>query len=153
MVDQTLKDQLAADIRSAMKAGEKTRLGALRMFLAAIKHKEVEGKEARELSDEEVREVAAKEVKKRTESIEAFEAAGRTDLVERERAELDVLAAYAPPQLSEEQVDALVAEGIAATGASSPKELGKVMGFVMSKAKGRVDGSVVQKKVRSLLGG
>jgi len=153
VADSTLKAQITEDMRAAMKAGDKVRLSALRMLLAAIQNKEVEGAQARELSDDDVREVAAKEVKKRIESIEAFEAAGRTELAQREAAEREVLEPYAPPQLSEEAVDELVSEAIAATGAGSAKELGKVMGFVMSKAKGRVDGSVVQQKVRSRLGG
>ena len=97
--------------------------------------------------------MAGKEVKRRTESIEAFEAAGRHELAERERAEREVLQAFAPEQLSDAQVDALIDRAIADTGAGSPKELGKVMGAVMAEAKGRVDGSVVQRKVAERLGG
>ena len=121
------------------------------MLLAAIQNKEVEGAQARELSDDEVREVAQKEMKKRGDSIEAFEDAGRTELAEKERAEREVLAAYAPEQLSEAQVDALVEEALAATGVISEKEMGKVMGFVMGRAKGRVDGGVVRQKVKARL--
>jgi uncharacterized protein YqeY len=150
--DPALKTQVTEEMKVALKAGDKLRLGALRMFLAAIKNKEVEGSQARELSDDEVREIAAKEVKKRTESIEAFDAAGRTELADKERAEREVLAAYAPPQLSEAEVDALIDEAFAATGATSPGEMGKVMGLVMGKAKGKVDGNLVQKKVRDRLG-
>ena len=123
------------------------------MLLAAIQNKEVEGAQARALSDDEVREVAQKEMKKRGDSIEAFEGAGRTELAEKERAERDVLAAYAPAQLSEAQVDALVEEALAATGVVSEKEIGKVMGFVMGKAKGGVDGGVVRQKVKARLPG
>jgi uncharacterized protein YqeY len=142
-------------MKAAMKAGDKLRVGALRMFLAAIKMKEVEGTAARELSDDEVRQVAAKEVKKRTESIEAFEGAGRTELAERERAEREVLLPFAPPPVDESALDALVDEAVAATGATSVQEMGKVMGAVMSRAKalGQVDGSLVQAKVRARLGG
>jgi uncharacterized protein YqeY len=150
--DPALKTQVTEEMKVALKAGDKLRLGALRMFLAAIKNKEVEGSQARELSDDEVREIAAKEVKKRTESIEAFDAAGRPELADKERAEREVLAAYAPPQLSEAEVDALIDEAFAATGATSPGEMGKVMGLVMGKAKGKVDGNLVQKKVRDRLG-
>jgi uncharacterized protein YqeY len=150
--DPALKTQVTEEMKVALKAGDKLRLGALRMFLAAIKNKEVEGSQARELSDDEVREIAAKEVKKRAESIEAFDAAGRTELADKERAEREVLAAYAPPQLSESEVDALIDEAFAATGATSPGEMGKVMGLVMGKAKGKVDGNLVQKKVRDRLG-
>jgi len=95
----SLKDQLHAEMTQALKAGERTRLGALRMLAAAITNKEKEV--LHDLSDDEVREVAGKEVKKRTESIEAFEGAGRQELADKERAEREVLAAYAPEQLSE----------------------------------------------------
>ncbi|MBA3690006.1 MAG: GatB/YqeY domain-containing protein [Actinobacteria bacterium] len=142
-------------MKASMKAGDKVRVGALRMLMAAITTKQVEGAVARELSDDEVRRVAAQEVKKRTESIVAFEAAGRTELVEKERAERDVLTPYAPPQVDESAVDALVDEAIAATGATSVNEIGRVMGAVMAKAKalGQVDGNVVQAKVRARLEG
>jgi uncharacterized protein len=153
VVDPALKTKVTEEMKAALKAGDKVRLGALRMFLAAIKNKEVEGSQARELSDDEVREVAGREVKKRAESIEAFDAAGRTELADKERAERAVLAAYAPEQLSETEVDALIDEALAASGASTPADLGKVMGLVMGKAKGQVDGAAVQRKVRDRLGG
>lgn len=146
----SLKDQLHQEMTQALKAGERTRLGALRMLAAAITNKEKDV--LHDLSDDEVREVAGKEVKKRTESIEAFEGAGRQELADKERAERDVLTVYAPEQLSEAEVDAIVEQAIAATGATSTKELGKVMGAVMAKAKGKVDGTVVQQKVRAKLG-
>lgn len=145
-----LKEQIRAATVSAMKAGEKDAVGALRMLSAAITNREKDAR--RELTDEEVREVAAKEVKKRNESIEAFSAAGREELVAKERAELAVLAAYAPEQLSDAELDAIIDEAIASSGATSAKEMGKVMGAVMAKAKGRVDGGVVQEKVRARLG-
>jgi hypothetical protein len=149
-VAASLKDQLHEEMTAALKAGERTRLGALRMLAAAITNKEKDV--LHELSDDEVREVAGKEVKKRTESIEAFEQAGRQELADKERAEREVLAVYAPAQLSEAEVDAIVDEAIAATGATSAKEFGKVMGAVMAKAKGKVDGTLVQQKVRARLG-
>jgi uncharacterized protein YqeY len=144
-----LKAEIRKQMTDAMKAGEKVRLGALRMFVSAIRYKEDEL--GHELSDEEIGEVATKEVKKHTESVEAFEAAGRTELAEKERQEREIIEAFAPPKLSDDAVDALVREALAATGATSAKELGKVMGFVMGKAKGAVDGAVVQEKVRALL--
>ena len=155
MTDRSLKTQITDEMKAAMKSGDKVRLGALRMFLAAIKTKEVEGATARELSDDEIRQVAAKEVKKRSESIEAFDNAGRDELAAKERAEREVLEPYAPPQVDEAAVDALVDEAIAATGATSVKEIGTVMGAVMAKARalGQVDGAVVQAKVRARLGG
>ena len=146
----SLKAQLRDDITAALKAGEKVRLGALRLLSASITNREKDV--LHELSDDEVRDVAGKEVKKRTEAIEAFEGAGRTELADKERAEREVLGAYAPAQLDEAAIDALVDEAIATTGASAPQDLGKVMGLVMSKAKGRVDGAAVQRMVRARLG-
>jgi hypothetical protein len=148
--DATLKQRAHEEMTAALRAGERVRLGALRMFVAAITNREKELR--RELSDDEVREVAAKEVKKRLESIEAFESAGRLELAEKERAEREVLALYAPDQLDEAAVDAMIDEALASTGATSVKEMGKVMGAVMGKAKGAVDGTVVQRKVRERLG-
>jgi uncharacterized protein YqeY len=148
--DATLKQKAHEEMTAALRAGERLRLGALRMLVAAITNREKELR--RELSDDEVRDVAAKEVKKRLESIEAFESAGRIELAEKERAEREVLEPYAPEQLDEAAVDALIDEALASTGATSVKEMGKVMGAVMGKAKGTVDGTVVQRKVRERLG-
>jgi uncharacterized protein YqeY len=148
--DATLKRKAHEEMTAALKAGERVRLGALRMLVAAITNREKELR--RELSDDEVRDVAAKEVKKRLESIEAFESAGRLELAEKERAEREVLEPYAPEQLDEAAVDAMIEEALADTGATSMKEMGKVMGVVMGKAKGAVDGTVVQRKVRERLG-
>jgi len=148
--DAILKQQAHEEMTAALRAGERVRLGALRMFVAAITNREKELR--RELSDDEVREVAAKEVKKRLESIEAFESAGRLELAEKERAEREVLEPYAPEQLDEAAIDGLIDDAIASTGATSVKEMGKVMGAVMGKAMGAVDGAVVQRKVRERLG-
>ncbi len=145
-----LKAEIQTQMQQAMKSGEKLRLGTLRLLVAAIKNREIELQH--DLSDDEVREMAGREVKKRTESIEAFDAAGRTELADKERQERDIVAVFAPTQLSEDAVDALVQEALVATGATSPKELGKVMGFVMGRAKGQVDGTVVQQKVLARLG-
>lgn len=147
----TLKERIRSELTAAMKAGDKMKLGTLRMLTTAIVNREKEV--LHELSDDEVREVAAREVKRRTESIEAFERGDRPDLVAKETAERDLLAAYAPEQLSDEKVDALIDEAIAATGATSVKEMGKVMGAVMGRARGAVDGTAVQAKVRARLGG
>lgn len=151
MGGSSLKDKVHEEMTAALRSGDKTRLGALRMLSAAIVNKEKDV--LHELSDDEVREVAAKEVKRRNESIEAFEAAGRTELADKERAEREVLQPYAPEQLGDAEVEALIDEAIASTGATSAKELGKVMGAVMAKAKGRVDGALVQAKVRARLEG
>jgi uncharacterized protein len=149
--DLTLKERVAEELREALRAGEKVRLGALRMLSAAITVREKEV--LHELSDDEVREVAAKEVKKRNESIEAFEAAGREELARKELEERTAIEPYAPEQLSDEEVDAAIAEAIAASGASSEQDLGKVMGAVMGKLKGRVDGNVVRSRVQERLTG
>jgi len=149
VADVSLKTRLQTEMREALRSGEKVRLGALRMLSAGITNREKELRH--ELSDDQVREVAAREVKRRSESIEAFAKGGRQDLVDKETAERDVLAAYAPERLSEAEVDALVEEAIAETGATSMREMGKVMGAVMARAKGRVDGNVVQAKVRDRL--
>ena len=151
MGDDALKTQVQTQMTEALKAGDKIRLGALRMLSAAITNREKEL--MHDLSDDEVREVAGKEVKKRTESIEAFDGAGRTELADKEREERAVLEAFAPSQLSEEATDALIDEAFAATDASTPQELGKVMGFIMGKAKGQVDGGAVQQKVKARLEG
>jgi uncharacterized protein YqeY len=150
-VSDSLKDRIREDMTLALKAGDKVRLGALRLLSAAITNREKELRH--ELSDDEVREVAGKEAKKRTESIEAFDAADRPELAARERAERDVLAPFVPAQLADAKVDAIIDEALASTGASSPQDIGKVMGIVMGRAKGRVDGAAVQRKVRARLEG
>jgi uncharacterized protein YqeY len=149
--DPTLKAQVHEQMTAALRAGDKIRLGALRMLAASITNREKEV--LHELSDEEVREVAGKEVKRRTESIEAFASAGRTELAEKERAEREILEPFAPEQLADAEVDAMIDGAISATGAASMQDMGKVMGAVMASAKGRVDGSVVQRKVRERLAG
>ncbi len=151
MGESTLKATVQREMHEALKAGDKIRLGALRMLSAAITNREKEVRH--ELSDDEVREVALREVKRRTESIEAFEKGGRADLVQKETTEREVLSAYAPVPLSDAEVDALIDEAIATTGASGPGDMGKVMGLVMGKAKGKVDGTAVQARVRARLGG
>jgi uncharacterized protein YqeY len=144
-----LKAQVREQMTAAMRAGDKLRLGALRMLSAAITHREKEV--LHELDDDEVREVAGREVKRRTESIEAFDAAGRTELADKERAERDVLQPFAPEQLSEADIDALIDRAISSTGATSMSDMGKVMGAVMATARGKADGSAVQTKVRGRL--
>jgi uncharacterized protein YqeY len=146
-----LRVRLDGELKDALRAGEKVRLGALRMLSAGITNREKELLHT--LSDDEIREVASREVKKRNEAIEAYENAGREELAEREREEREALVPYAPEQLSETETDAIVDEAIAATGATSMKEMGKVMGAVMAKAKGKADGGAVQAKVKARLGG
>lgn len=143
------KDRLNREMREALKAGHKVRLSALRLLHAAVKYREVELR--REVTDEEFMEVVAREVKRRVEAAEAYEPAGRQDLLDREREEQAVLEAYLPAALSEEELASLVEEAVQATGASGPGDLGKVMGFVMGKARGRVDGAKVNALVRARL--
>lgn len=149
----SLKDQLRDDITTALKAGDTLRVGTLRMLSAAVTNREKDV--LHELSDDEVREAAAKEMKKRAESIVAFAAAGRQELADKEAAEREILGPYAPAQVSEAEVDAIIDDAFAATGASSPQDFGKIMGIVMgaAKAKGQVDGALIQQKVKARLGG
>jgi len=147
----SMNDQVGADITAAMKARDASRLSALRMLKAAVMNKSVE--KGRDLDDAEVLQVAASLVKQRRDSIEQFTNAGRTDLVEKETAELTVLQAYLPAAATPEEINAAVAEAIAETGASSPKDMGKVMKAVMPKLAGKnADGKAVNEAVRRTLG-
>jgi len=145
-----LRDSIGDDMRAAMKSKDPARVSALRMLMTAIKNTEVERGHA--LSDDEVVEVITKEAKRRRESIDAFRDAGRTDLVDKEEAELAVFQPYLPEQLSDEQLGSLVDEAIAETGASNPTQMGQVMKAVMPKVKGRADGSQVSAMVKQRLG-
>jgi len=148
----SLNEQVAADLTAAMKAKDAARLSALRMLKAAVMNKEVE--KGRTLEDAEVQQVIASLVKQRRDSIEQFEKAGRTDLVEKETGEVRILEHYLPPAVSQEEIDAAVAAAIAETGASSLKDMGKVMKAVMLKLAGKnVDGKAVNEAVRRTLGG
>lgn len=146
-----LKQRLRADLNDAMRARDQVRLRTLRMALTAITNEEVAGSTARELSDDEVLKVLTREAKKRREAAEAFSAAGRGEQAEAERAEGDVLAGYLPAQLGDEEIAALVADAIAATGASGPSGIGQVMKAVTPKTAGRADGGRVAAEVRRQL--
>jgi uncharacterized protein YqeY len=147
-----LKDRLRADLTSAMKSRDELRTATLRMVLAAVSAEEVAGKEARELSDDEVQGVLRREAKKRREAAEAFGAAGRTEQAEREQAEGDVVATYLPAQLDDADLAAIVADVVTRTGASGMEDLGKVMGAAQGAVAGRADGSRVAAEVRRQLG-
>jgi uncharacterized protein YqeY len=147
----TLKARIQEDMKSALRAGEKDRLGNIRMLLAAIKQREVD--ERIELDDAQVLSVVDKMVKQRRESITQFEAGGRADLVARETAELQLLAAYLPAQLSAAELDAMIGELIAATGATSIKDMGKVMAAIKAKAAGRADMGAVGARIKARLSG
>ena len=147
----SLNDQVSADIAAAMKARDPSRLSALRMLKAAVMNKSVE--KGHDLADGEVLQVVASLVKQRRDSIEQFAKAGRTDLVDKETGELAVLQAYLPPSATPEEIDAAVAEAIAETGATSAKDMGRVMKAVMPKLAGKnADGKAVNEAVRRTLG-
>ena len=145
----SLRDQLKADVSAAMRSGETLRRDTLRMALSALALVEKELK--RDATDDEVLGVIVKAVKTRKESVDAYTAANRADLADAENAEIAILSTYMPEQLSDADVDALVADAISATGAASAKEMGKVMGWLGPKTKGRVDGKVLSGKVTAAL--
>ena len=146
-----LAETVNADITAAMKAKDSARLSALRMLKAAIMNKGVE--KGRDLDDQEVQQVVSTLVKQRRESIEQFKNAGRTDLVDKESAELVVLSAYLPPAAGQDEIDAAVSAAIAETGATSAKDIGKVMKAVMPMLAGKnADGRAVNETVRRKLG-
>ena len=145
----SLRDQLKADVSAAMRSGETLRRDTLRMALSSLALVEKDLK--RDATDDEVLGVIVKAVKTRKESVDAYIAANRADLAEGESAEIAILSTYMPEQMSDADVDALVAEAISATGAASAKEMGKVMGWLGPKTKGRVDGKVLSGKVTAAL--
>lgn len=149
-----LKDRLRADLTASIKARDEVRSSTLRMALTAITNAEVSGKEARELTDDDVLAVLTSEGKKRREAAEAFDDAGRAEQAAKERAELAVLGEYLPEQLTTEEVVALVTEAVESTGAREEgmRAMGKVMGALQPKVKGRADGAVVAAEVRRQLG-
>ena len=147
----SLSNTVTSDIAAAMKAKDSARLSALRMLKAAIMNKGVE--KGRDLDDQEVQQVVSTLVKQRRESIEQFKNAGRTDLVDKESAELVVLSAYLPPAAGQDEIDAAVSAAIAETGATSAKDIGKVMKAVMPMLAGKnADGRAVNEAVRRKLG-
>jgi uncharacterized protein YqeY len=147
----TLADQVTSDIATAMKAKDQGRLSALRMLKAAIMNKGVE--KGRDLEDAEVLQVVSSLVKQRRDSIEQFQKAGRNDLVDKESGEIKVLEQYLPPAASAEEIDAAVAAAIAESGATSVKDIGKVMKAVMPKLAGKnADGRTINEAVRRKLG-
>jgi len=144
-----LKDRITDDMKAAMRSGEKDRLSTVRLILAAIKQREVD--ERITLSDEQVLAVLEKMIKQRRESITQFKSGGRDDLVAKESAELAVLQGYLPAQLTDAEVDALVAEAIRSTGAASMKDMGKVMGIVRPQAQGRTDMGALSERIKQKL--
>ncbi|MFE6511790.1 GatB/YqeY domain-containing protein [Nocardioides sp. NPDC057767] len=149
----TLKDRLRTDLTAAMKARDKDRAGTLRMVMASITEAEVAGKEAKELTDDEIITILTREAKKRREAATAFAEGGRTESAEKETAEAAVITEYLPAQLSAEEITDLVSKAIAQTGAADEgmRAMGKVMGVLTPQTKGRADGGAVAAEVRKQL--
>ncbi len=145
----SLTEQLQADMKTAMRDGDAHRRDTLRMALAAVQNA-AKDKRA-DLTDEEALAILTRQVKTRRESIQAYTDAGRDELAAKEQAEIDVLQPYLPEQLSEDELRALVEEAIASTGASSPRDMGRVMGALMPRTKGRADGKLVSSLVNEAL--
>jgi uncharacterized protein YqeY len=146
-----LKDRITEDMKTARRAGEKERLGTIRLILSAIKQREVD--ERITLDDSQVLAAIEKMIKQRKEAITQFETGGRADLVAKETAEIGILQSYLPAQMSDAEIDALIAEAIASTGAASIKDMGKVMGAVKAKAQGRADMGAVSARIKQKLSG
>ena len=144
-----LADKVRADMTAAMKAQEKERLSTLRMLQSSLKNEQINV--GHELSDEETMTVIRKAMKQREDSIEQYTNAGRTELAEKERSEMELLKTYLPPELTEEEVESGLREIIASTGAQSKKDFGKVMKEATARFKGRVDGKKIQEIVQRLL--
>jgi len=147
----TLKERITEDMKAAMRSGEKERLGVIRLITSAIKQREVD--ERIVLDDVQVLSVLEKMIKQRKESVVQFQAGNRQDLVDKENSEITLLQGYMPAQLSDAELDALIGEAIASTGASSIKDMGKVMAIIKSKAQGRADLGKVGAKIKAKLGG
>ena len=147
----SLKDTLQQDVKDAMRSGDKRRLGVIRLVMAAIKQREVD--ERIELDDAQVTAVLDKMAKQRRESIDQYTKAGRDDLVDQESYELDLLKAYLPEQLDDAAIDAMIDEALQSTGASSIKDMGKVMGQLKSKLQGRADMGAVSNTIKARLTG
>ena len=147
----TLKERITEDMKTAMRSGEKERLATIRLILAAIKQREVD--ERITLDDAQVLSALEKMVKQRKEAIVQFQAGGRADLVAKETAEVGILQSYLPAQMSDAEIDALISQAIASTGAASLKDMGKVMGIVKSQAQGRADMGAVSARIKQKLSG
>ncbi|HEY8509935.1 MAG TPA: GatB/YqeY domain-containing protein [Steroidobacteraceae bacterium] len=145
-----LKERITEDMKSAMRSGDKERLATIRLILAAIKQREVDERVV--LDDTQVLAVLDKMVKQRREAIAQFESGGRQDLVAKEAAELAVIQSYLPAQLSEAELDAIINEAISSTGATSIKDMGKVMGAIKGKVQGRADMGAVSARIKQRLG-
>ncbi len=149
----SLATQIETDLKAAMKARDAETTATLRLVLAAMKNLRAEAGHGAELTDEEMVELLGREAKRRAEAAEAYDEAGREDLAGKERRELEVLRSYLPAQLDADELGGIVDEVIAETGAVGPSDIGKVMGAVMPRVKGKADGKAVNALVRTRLGG
>lgn len=147
-----LKQQLQEELKKSMLAKDAEKTSVLRMLLSAINYYEIEKGAGYEATKEDIMNVLQREVKMRRDSIDQFLKAGREDLVAKETKELAILEAYLPEQMSEEDIRMLVKEAILETGAKTPQDMGKIMGFLMPKTKGKADGSLVSRIVKEALG-
>jgi len=147
----SLKDKLAADLKQAIRQGDQQRKSTLRMVMAAIQNAEIEKR--RELDEGDLLAIIAKEAKQRRESIAEFESAGRQDLVDQEKGELEILLSYLPRQLSRDEIEGEARRVIEEVGATSPAQMGEVMRRLMPMMKGKADGKLVNQVVRELLAG
>jgi uncharacterized protein YqeY len=145
----SLKDRIQEDMKGAMRSGDKDRLGTIRLIMAAVKQREVD--ERITLDDTQLLAVLEKMGKQRRESIAQFQAGGRADLVAKENAELTIINAYMPAPLADDELDALINQAISETGASSIKDMGKVMGIIKAKAQGRADMAAVGARIKARL--
>jgi len=145
----SLKDKLTEDLKQALREGDERRKSAIRLAMAAIRNAEIEKR--RELDDGELLQIIAKEVKQRRDSIAEFTKAGRQDLIDQEKAELEVLLAYLPRQMTREEIEEAARRVIQEVGATGLSQMGKVMGRLMPQVKGRADGRLVSEVVRALL--
>ena|SRR3989338_6026948 len=144
-----LKDLLSEDLKTSLKARDELKVSSLRFLLAAIKNKQIDLRH--ELSDSEIQQVIQTQVKQRLDSIEQFEKGNRKDLVEKETRELEILKSYLPPPFSQDELDGLIDQAIAESKATSKDQLGLVMKILMPKVSGRVDGRIVNQRVREKL--
>ena len=144
-----LAEKISADVKDALKSGDKSRLSILRMIKSSIKNKEIEKSEA--LTDEETSAILRSFLKRANESIEQFTIAGRTDLVEKEKEESEIIQNYLPRQLNEDQTKEIVSNAINEVGATGPGDMGKIMKAIMAKAAGQIDGKLASKLVKEML--
>lgn len=147
----SLKDKLKSDLTEAIRTRHEVKSSTIRMILTSITNEEVSGKEARTLTETEIITVLTREAKKRREAAEAFDQGGASERAQREREEGEIIATYLPAQLSDEELDALIAEAISSTGATGPQGMGQVMKFLQPKVAGRSDGAKVSTAVKTAL--